>query len=437
MTDQGLADYQDIMRQLSRRRFNVSGSGLLIAIVGFSVTAFIWAAAAKVDEVTKGQGKVVPSQKTQVIQSYEGGIIQNILVKEGDTVTKGQVLLELDQTLRRSEYEQTEQQYYGHLATTYRLKAEMSGGPLVFPEDLKIKAPNVVASESMLYESRRDGLAAEIKVLDSQLFQRKQELAEAKITLSTSQRGLSLANDELLIIQPLVERGLEPRLSLLQLQRTMSELEGKSGSAQLAVERLTSAIREIEEKRSGTVDHYRAAALGELSASTSKVGELSAAVTGVRDRLDRTALRAPVTGVVNRLYVKNVGVVAQPGMQLAEVVPSEDSVRVEGYIKPADIAFLRPGQHVKVKLTAYDYSRYGALDGTLETIGADSVEMPNHETMFPIQIETTGRLLDASGKPLDVRAGMVAEVDVLTGKKTVLDYLIRPVIKIKAQAFRE
>jgi len=438
-SEQSSSDYQELLRQIRRPRFTVSGSALMFAIVGFFVVSLLWAGLAEVDQVTRGQGKVVPSQKVQVLQSLEGGIVRKILVRDGEQVTKGQVLLELDQTLRQSEFDQTRQQYFSHLATSFRLKAEMDGSESIsFPNDLTVNAPSVVASETMLFTSRREELASEIRVLDDQLFQRRQELAEAKLTLDKTQQALALAHEEMAIFKPLVDKGLEPRTSYLQLQRAIIEMDGRRGAAELTVERASSAIREIQNKRGGAVEHYRANALAELSTATSKVAELSAAMSGVKDRLDRTEMRAPVTGTVSRLYVKNEGQVAQPGVPLAEVVPSDDVLRVEGYIKPEDIAGLSTGQAVRVKLTAYEFSQYGALDGTLTHIGADAVEMPNtHEMMFPIQIETTGTLFDDANKPLDVKPGMIADVDVLTGKRTILSYLTRPVLRIKSTAFRE
>jgi len=432
-------DYDDVLREIrGGKRFRVTGSMLLISIAVFMFVFFLWAALAEIDEVTRGQGKVVPTSQIQIIQSYEGGIVQKLLVRQGAVVQKGEVLMELDQTERQGDLNRARQQYFAYSATAQRLQAEIDNKPLVFTDDLIANIPGTVASETALFQSRRDGLASELRVLDGQYFQSQQELEEARVAHATATQQLTSANAELEIIAPLVARGLEAKVSLLQLQRSVNELEGKRTSAALAIERLNSVMREVQDKRKAAEEQYRADALTTLSETTTKINEVQHLMPSVADKLARTEIRSPVRGIVNRLHVTTVGGVAQPGQPLLEVVPTDDTLLVEAYIKPIDIAFLRPGQDVKVKITAYDYSRYGALDGKLETIGADAIRMPeSEETLYPVRVRTMSTLNDVDGKPLDIIPGMVAEIDILSGKKSILDYVTKPITRVKDRALRD
>ena len=392
----------------------------------------------RIDEVTRGQGKVITSNQIQIIQSYEGGIITRVVAREGTIVEKGDVLVELDQTERQGQMDQIQQLYNAISASILRLRAEADGTELKFPSELEASVPDIVASEAQLFTSRQEKMQSELSILARQLYQREQELAEAQVTRTTATDGLGLLDAELSIVKPLVERGLEGKISLLQLERNINELQAERETATLMIERLKSAILEMQDKTSAVVEGYRGDALQELSAATARAEELSSSIPTAADKLARTDVRSPVRGIVNRVHVTTVGGVAQPGMPLVEVVPLGETLLVEAYIKPDQIAFLYPGQEVKIKITAYDFSRYGALSGELETIGADAVRIPDtEETMYPVRVRTTSTLTDQDDKPLDIIPGMIAEVEILSEKKTVLDYILRPVLRIKERAFRD
>ncbi|WP_430469318.1 HlyD family type I secretion periplasmic adaptor subunit [Thalassospira lucentensis] len=433
-----IADYEKFIKEHVADRKSFRGNLLLFVVILFLAVALIWAALTEIDEVTRGQGKVIPSRQVQEIQSFESGIIQQILVRKGEIVEEGQVLLVLDRTQIQSSYDQARQKQLSLSAEIARLSAEMNGSALVFPQAIEQDAPSLVVAQRQLYEGRRAELASELEVLDNQFVQRQKELGEARSELATLRQGIAYSRSEIDLIAPLVERGIESQVSFLQLQRSLSELEGKYSTTELRIERLQVAIDEVSEKRKAAVDRYRSEAFARISEATSELAELEKSMPAYQDKITRAEVRSPVYGVVNRVMATTIGGVANSGEPLVEVVPIDDTLLVEANIAPADIAFLHPGQRVKVKLTAYDFARYGSLDGRLVTIGADAIEDPKtEETFYPVQIEVESALYDAAGKALDIVPGMVADIDVLTGKRTILEYITEPVVKVKETAFRE
>ncbi|MGM0616043.1 MAG: HlyD family type I secretion periplasmic adaptor subunit [Pseudomonadota bacterium] len=432
-------EFEHFLRHGKARR-PIAGSLLLGLILAFFAVAFTWASVTEIDEVTRGQGKVVPSRNLQIVQSLEGGVVEEIRVRRGDRVEKGDVLMVLGAGLFEGEYNELQQRYFALEAKIQRLEAALNNEELVFSEAVSDAAPSVVATETRLFHGRRIELESEIQVLERQRFQREQELVEARATLDAAQSGVELVRSELQLIEPLVSRGLEPETSLLQLRRTLNDLSGEVARQRSAVPRLEAAIEEIEERKQSQRNAYRAEALAELSDATARAAELEKSLPARARQLERTTLRAPVDGIVNQVHVHTIGGVAPPGEPLVEVVPVGDDLVIEAHVRPADIAFLYPGQTVKVKLTAYDFARYGGLDGELTMIGADAVEVPSGESselMYPVQVRTSGNLYDIDEQPLDVIPGMVAQVDILNGKRSVLDYLLEPVVKVRDRALRD
>lgn len=365
-------------RELVAFRVRKRGSEnvLLFSILGFIIAIITWAAIAELDEVVRGQGKVIPSQRAQEIQHLEGGIVQRVLVTEGEIVEKGQVLLELDSTIMRSHYLQARQQYSTLSARLQRLSVEVNEQPLTFPEDLKAETPAVIASETALYQGRRTEHLSEIRVLEQQLQQRRQELKEAQVNQNTLIKSIELLSREIALYKPLVQKGLEAEVTLIHLERSLTDMVGKREAMEIAIPRLAVAVREVEDRITTVRDKFRASALQELAQVVASREELEKSIPAMEDRFARTEVRSPVRGVVNRVLATTIGGIAQPGKPLVEVVPLDDSLLIQAYIKPADIAFLRPGQPVRVKLTAYHFIRYGSLEGKLETISASAVEQP-------------------------------------------------------------
>jgi adhesin transport system membrane fusion protein len=431
-------DLDRLAREM-RGRPALRGSLLLFATLGFLVTAAIWAARTEIDEVTRVDGRIVPSGSVQVIEAAEPGVVQALHVAEGEVVSKGALLMELDGTMLDSRLSQERQRAYGLMARIERLQAEIDGEPLAFSPELVRRAPDVVASETALYRGRKAELQAEIDILDRQRAQRRQDLEEGRAELRTAAATLAVLGEERAIMAPLVERGMAPDTTLLSLRRKEAEWHGRERRARATLDRLRSGLDEIDDRIAAQRSRFRSAALGDLAAATAELAALKPALPALETRADRARLRAPVRGIVNRIHSPTVGATARAGEPLIEIVPLDDTLLVEAYVRPDDIAFLYPGQPVKVGITAYDPSRYGTLDGEILRIGADTVTRDDRkqDDVFVVSIRTAGTILDADGAEVEIMPGMVAQVDILAGRKTVLDYLLTPVVRVKERALRE
>ncbi len=430
-------DLAELAREM-RGRQPLRGSLLLLLILAFLVIAVIWAARTEIDDVTRADGRIVPSRQVQVIQAAESGVLQALHVVEGDMVDEAALLMELDRTLLASQLDQEMQRAHGLMARIARLQAEIDGTDLAFAPDLIRATPTVIRTETSLYAARRDELADQIEVLERQRMQRGQEYEEGLVDLTTARTTLALIAEEIAIMAPLVERRVEPETTMLALRRSEAEWQGREVRAAAALHRLQSALDEIDDRIRALRSGARAAALSELAIATAELAELEPRLPALMQRVTRSEVRAPVRGVVNRILKTTLGSLVQAGETLVEIVPLDDSLLVEAYVRPADIAFLYPGQPVKVKITAYDFSRYGGIDGEITRIGADATTRPDRdEQAFVVQVRTETNILDADGEALEILPGMVAEVDILSGRKTVLEYLTRPVIRVRDRALRE
>lgn len=391
---EGLTDFMPAARAAAVRTSNpVAGLSLLFLLTVLG-SGYLWASQAILDEVTRGEGSIIPSSREQVIQSLEGGLLAEMKVAEGDIVEAGEVLLRIDDTRFNATFKEGQSRADGLSASIARLRAESEGGQLVLPENTP---PDVAANERKLFNARREALTERVAALG---------------------RSLGLARDELRMTEPLVAKGVVSEVDVLRLRREVNELRGK-----------------IQDRR----NEFRAAARAELS---DKEGELNSATqlnTASADQVRRTIVRAPMRGTVKDIAVSTVGGVIRPGVEIMTIVPLEDRLLVEARIKPADVAFLRPGLPASVKITAYDFAVYGGLDGTLEHISADTIvsTTQNQERYYRIRVSTEKANLNGPDGPLPIIPGMVATVEVLTGKKTVLDYLLKPVLRVRDSAMKE
>ena len=410
---------------------------LLVIIVAFFGIALAWASWAELDEVTRGDGKVIPSSQVQVVQNLEGGIVAAIPVREGAVVEQGQVLLRIDNVRAASDLRESRQRYHALLGALGRLRAEVEGTAITLAPELSIDAPEVVANERALYHARAAALQSEIDILHSQATQRRQELAELRTRLDQLERSLALATEELEIKRPLAARRVVSRVELLQLERQVNDLAGELETTRLAVPRIESALQEAERRIEERRLNFRAEAQRELTAVQGEATALAEAITASADQVRRTDVRSPVRGTIKRLLVTTVGGVIQPGEDLVEIVPLEDTLLVEAQVRPADIAFLHPGQPAKVKVTAYDFAIYGGLDGVVEDISADSITDERGESFYRVRVRTAETALEHQGEILPIIPGMTTQVDILTGEKTVLDYLLKPILQAKERALRE
>ncbi|MFO2970174.1 HlyD family type I secretion periplasmic adaptor subunit [Legionella pneumophila serogroup 10] len=364
---------------------------ILWASLLFFIAAIVWANYAILDEVTTGQGKVIPSSEVQVIQNLEGGIIQNIFVKEGQKVKKDQILMQIDNTRFMSSYAEAEKKIDALEIEIIRLNAEISNTKPVFPEKFTKTYPHLVQDQLSLYESRMR-------------------------ELNQLEKSLELAQKELNLTRPLLKGGSVSEVEVIRLERTVSEIKGN-------------------------IEKFKSEELDRLNKARTELFALIEANKADKDRLTRTTVRSPVYGIVKQIKTKTIGGVVQPGNDLLEIVPLDDTLLIEAKIRPSDIGFIHPGQKAMVKITAYDFSIYGGLEGIVEHISADTIideqTDKKEESYYIVKVRTEKNYLGTEKNPLPIIPGMQATVDILTGQKSVLQYLLKPIIKAKQSALRE
>jgi adhesin transport system membrane fusion protein len=389
------------------------------------------------DEVSRGTGKVIPSRHIQTVQNLEGGIISEILVKEGDIVEPNQVLLRIDDTRFSASMRESQVTSAVMEAKMARLTAEAQVKSFKLPQRLKKSQQQLFLREQALAQSRLQELQAAIDVLTQQKMQKQHEINELKSRQQQLQRSYTLVQRELKITEPLVKKGVMSEVELLRLQREASALKGDLESSRLSIPRAEAAIGEAERKMEELKVSFRTRALAELNEIKAEWSRVSESERALEDRVIRTAVRSPVKGIIKQVKVTTIGGVVQPGMDLLEIVPLEDTLLVEAQIRPSDIAFLHPGQEAMVKFTAYDFSIFGGLKASLEHISADTIINERGEPFFLIRLRTKRNHLGSPENPLPIIAGMTVNVDILTGKKTLLDYILKPIKKAQEQALRE
>lgn len=429
----------DVVRAETQEPFPVV-SWVLYAIAAFFGLAILWASFSYIDQSTRGEGTVIPSSQIQVIQNLEGGIVKSINTHEGDIVEIGQILMEIDDTAASASLGELRAKRYGMEAKVARLTAEVQGTPLVFPPRLLAEARAAATAEESLMRAREEALQVQVDILRQQAGQREQEMAELKTKIEQSQISLGLAQQELDLTLPLANRGVVPKVQLLRLQRDVASMAGDIANNQAMIPRTESAIQEANQRIAEKLGSFRADAGKELVEAQTQLAAFDETLRGATDKLDRTEVRSPVRGVVKTLNVSTIGGVVKPGMDLVEIVPLDDTLLVEARITPKDVAFLKPGQTAKVTFTAYDSSIYGGLTGRLERISADAIVDPNQKnatTYFKIIVRTDKNHLERHGERLPIMPGMIASVDILTGKRTILEYLLKPLRKSQERALRE
>jgi adhesin transport system membrane fusion protein len=409
---------------------------ILLRSIGIVFAVFVlWAAVAKLDEVTRGEGRVIPSRQVQILQSIDGGLVSEILVKEGEIVQPNQLLIKIDETRFVSSVKENQAQYLGLVAKAARLRAISEGKPFVPPAEVVKADPTIVDQERQFYEARNSELTAAVSIARQQLAQRHQELNEAQAKRAQASQGYDLTSRELSVTRPLIGSGAVSEVELLRLERDVSRYRGERDMASAQISRVQAAINEAQRKIEEVELNFRNDASKELSETMAKLNSLAEGSVALSDRVKQSSIRSPVKGTVKRLLVNTVGGVIQPGKDMIEIVPLEDALLLEARVQPRDIAFLHPGQPAIVKFTAYDFSIYGGLEGTLEHIGADTVTDEKGNAFYTVRVRTIKAGFGDANLP--IIPGMVAEVDILTGKKSVLAYLMKPVLRAKSVAMTE
>lgn len=410
---------------------------LLYAIAALLGLFLLWANVTSLEEVARGDGKVVPSSQVQVIQSLEGGIIDEFLVKEGDTVSEGQTVLRMRNVQAKSDFAATTQKYLGIFASTLRLQAEAEGKELVFPDEVKKGTPEQARAEQDAFDANRRQLAGQKSVFEQQKTQKEQEVAELSRRIADVSNVLRLAQEERGMVAPMVEKGAANKMELLQLDRQIAQQKAELNGMKLALPRSEAAVKEVASRIEELTSGFKATAQKELAEKTIELNTIKQTLSAYQDKSARTEIKSPVRGKVQDIKITTVGGVAKPGDPIMEIVPLEDLLIVETRIRPADIAFIHPGQKAVVRLSAFDFSVYGALEGQVSDISPDSITNEKGESFYRVRVTTAKTKLKKGNKEYDVIPGMQATVDIVTGEKTVMKYLMKPFIKASQTALRE
>ncbi|CAD7287791.1 Type I secretion system membrane fusion protein PrsE [Campylobacter majalis] len=411
---------------------------ILYAIFITVAWLMIWASYAKIDEITRGTGKIIPSGKNQTVQNLEGGIVQEILIKEGDEVKKDQIILKIDNKNFSSSYGESQLRLQELHAKFLRLDAEANDKVFDFNETRDINNSKAIMYELSLYDSNKAQLNEQIRILNEQLRQRESELNELRNKISQTQTSYQLAVKERDIMEPLFKKSLVSEVEFLQLQRRLNDLRGELEAARLSVPRVQSTINEVQNKITEAKLAFTNNAKKELNEVSAEMARINESQINLSDRVERTYVRSPVDGIVSKLMIHTISGVIKPGESIAEIVPLDDKLVAEVKVVPADVAFLRTGLPAKVKFTAYDFSIYGGLDGNVTLISADTeTNEKTGESHYLVRVETDKNYLGTEDKPLRIKVGMVVSADIITGKKTILDYLLKPILKAKNNALTE
>lgn len=429
---------------------------LLWVMVVFFIAAIAWASWAQIDKVTVGQGKVIPSSQLQIVQNLEGGLVKSLLVREGESVEEGQQLILIDDTRFRSDFREREQQVSNLTASVLQLSASITSveiqesftnenwedsvkinfDKLAFPPILTENQPRLAKRQRAEYRQDLDNLNNKLSVLNQQVKQKEQELIELKARAKNLKTSYNFAKRELDITKPLADEGVVPKIELLKLQRQLNDTRRELTSTELKIPSLVSAIREVMLGRIDAALKFRSEQQEKLNQAQDKLSSLTESTVGLEDKVNRTVVVSPVTGTIKKLHINTVGGVIQPGMDLVEIVPTEDTLLVEAKIAPQDIAFLRPGLPAIVKFSAYDFTRYGGLEGILEHISADTIQDDEGNSFYLVRVRTDNHKF-GTDTDLPIIPGMTTSVDIITGKRTVLNYLLKPILSAQQTALRE
>lgn len=417
-----------------------------ISLVTLITIFVVWASFAEIDEITKGNGKIIPSGKIQKIQSLDGGIIKDILVKEGQVIKKGAPLLQVDTTRFQATLEESLQNYLSLLAVQTRLQAEVDFDirknvpKIVFDKKIQDDASRYDLVEQTLFFTRVTELKSSIRVLQNQLDQKIQEKKEIESTIKNLTRNLAFIEEQRKTIKKLVRRKIKSKYELLNVEKEYNQTRGDLDTAKLSISRSKLAIKEAQNRMGEKIDTFKSESASELNKVISEINKFQAKLVSDEDKVAKTIIKSPVDGIIKQINLNTIGGVIQSGVDIIEIVPITENLLVEAKIDPKDIAFINPSQKSVIKLTAYDFSIYGGLKGKIVQISADSIVDKNSKdgkSFYRVVLETNKNYLERNGQRLPIIPGMVADVDIITGKKTVADFILKPVLKVKQNAFTE
>ncbi len=410
---------------------------VILFIALFVSVALLWMSWAEIDVVIRGSGKVTPESQVQLIQSLEGGIVSEILVSEGEAVQAGQPLVKMSDIAFSSSVEENRLQYLELLARSSRLNAESSEQPFQAIDEVTKKAPELMRAEESLYNTNRQQLEESLSILEQQISQQESALKEAESKQRQVGKSLQLLRKEIRIKEPLKERGIISEVEFLQLQQREAEMEGELETVGLSIPRFQSIIEEARSKKQKELLDFRNKAKKELNEVSAEISRIKEAQTALQDRVTRTTLRSPVKGIVQRLYANTIGGVVSPGNDIMEIVPQEDTLLIELNIKPADIASVHLNDLARLKFSAYDFAIHGSLEGHVSFISADTITNEEGESFYLVRVKPAKSYLGPESKKLPIKVGMTVDADIVTDKKTILQYLTNPVQRGLDKALRE
>lgn len=416
-----------------------SATTILVALL---LVAFVlWSSFAEVDEIARGEGKVIPASKTQIIQASEAGVVQEIAVKIGQTVKRDDLLIRLDNTMNSSSLGEQEAKARALRTRIARLKQEQSGqvgGAFVCPPEIQNSAPQICNNEEKLLVARQENFANKLSVLKSRLEQRQKELDEANANLDRLNGNLTVSEREFKLVNAMAKKGLIAQTEQIRVEREQTELNGQIKLAAETIERSKAAIDEAQLQVNEVGLELRQEALNDLTQALADLSVVEETIRGATDRVARTDIRSPVDGIVNTLSVNTLGAFVQPGAVVADIVPTSETLLVEARISPRDVAFVRPDQEALIKITAYDFSIFGGIEGKVANVTADSlVDEKTGEAYYQVRVTTDKSTLQRDGKTYSIIPGMICSVDIKTGRKTILNYLLKPINKAREEAMRE
>jgi adhesin transport system membrane fusion protein len=413
-----------------------------IFIIGALFVAFTaWASFAEVDEIARGDGKVIPASKTQIIQASEAGVVQEIAVKIGQIVKKNDLIIRLDNTVNTSSLGEQQAKARALEVRIARLKYEQSGslaGPFPCPADILSAAPQICDNEQKLLIARRGNFDNKLSVLKSRLDQREKELDEANANSDRLTKSLVVSDQEATLVDSMVKKGLMAKTEQLRVEREQTELNGQLNLNGETIEKIKSSITEAQLQVEELGLQLQQEALDELTQALADLSVVDETIRGATDKVARTDIRSPVDGIVNTMELNTVGAFVQPGAVVAGIVPTSETLLVEARVSPRDVAFIRPDQDALIKVTAYDFSIFGGIEGKVSNITADSlVDQKTGEPYYQVRVATEKSTLERDGKAYSIIPGMICSVDIKTGRKTILNYLLKPINKAREEAMSE
>ena len=430
-------EFMNELEAATRMKPSTASHFMLLTIVSLVMAFFIWAGTSEIEEITHGSGQVVPTQEIQVVQSLEGGILTELLIREGQQVKKGQILLKVNDVAFASEERGTEARTLALKAKKARLDAEAAGKTFTVPQEVVDKFPDIARNEQALYQSRQQELSNAKSILDNKISSARAGIREAQAKINRFADSRKSLNQELSITKRMVAQKAVPQIEEIRLNREISNIAGQIREAGQKKSGLEADLRGAQRERADREDKFKSQVLGELNDIESQISQLSENLTAIGERVDRAEIKSPVDGVVNKIAIKTIGGVIEPAMQLVEIVPLDDDLKIIARVTPQEIAFLRPEQEANIKISAYDSQRYGSLKGSLVRIGANSVNDNDGNIFFEIELQADQNYLGSQENPLPITPGMVAEVEIITGDRTILSYLAKPVLRAKDKALTE